>query len=95
MARVTWTEQALDDLDAILLFIARDSTRYAQMFAQRVFQAIQRLDEFPLSGRVVLEIGQENIREIILQSYRIIYRLEADEAQILTVHHGSSLLDPE
>ena len=89
MARVTWTEQALDDLDAILLFIARDSTRYAQLFAQRVFAAAQQLVEFPRSGRIVPEIGQEDLREPIVQSYRIIYWLESGEAQILAVHHGA------
>ncbi|PKB71813.1 MAG: hypothetical protein BZY87_03585 [SAR202 cluster bacterium Io17-Chloro-G6] len=89
MARVTWTEQALDDLDAILLFIARDSTRYSQLFTERVFAAAQQLVEFPMSGRVVPEFGQEHLRELIIQSYRIIYWFESDEAQILAVHHGA------
>lgn len=65
MAKVTWTEQALEDLEAICLFIARDALRYAELFADQVFKATDRLEDFPLSGRVVPEIGREDIREII------------------------------
>src|SRR3712207_8332183 len=48
---------------------------------------------FPYSGRIVPEIGREDIREIIIQSYRAIYRILPDDAEILTVHHGARLLE--
>ena len=89
MAQVSWTSQALDDVEAICLFIARDAPRYAEVFADRVFRVTDRLARFPRSGRVVPEIGREDIREIIVQSYRVIYRLLSDEVEILTVHHGA------
>lgn len=93
MASVTWTEQALDDLEAVCLFIARDSPRYAELFAMRVFQATDRLATFPRMGRVVPELGREDIHEVIVQGYRIIYRLNNDEGvEIVTVHHGARLL---
>ena len=89
MAQVAWTSQALDDLEAICLFIARDAPRYAGVFADRVFRGTDRLARFPRSGRVVPEIGREDIREVIVQSYRVIYRLLSDEVEILTIHHGA------
>ena len=89
MAQVTWTTQALVDLDAVCLFIARDAPRYAELFAERVFRTTDRLAEFPRSGRVVPEIGREDIRELIVQDYRVIYRVISDEVEILTVHHGA------
>ena len=89
MAQVSWTPQALRDLDAVCLFIARDAPRYAEIFAYRVFQAVDRVGEFPNSGRIVPEIGRNDIREIILQSYRIVFRVRADEVEILTIHHGA------
>ncbi|HLH22915.1 MAG TPA: type II toxin-antitoxin system RelE/ParE family toxin [Chloroflexota bacterium] len=96
MARVTWTDQALDDLDSICLFIARDAPRYAELFAGRVFRATEWLAQFPQSGRVVPELGRSDIREVVVQNYRVIYRLLPDEVQSLTVHHGARLLrDPE
>ncbi len=68
--------------------------RYAEMFAIRVFNATDRLKIFPESGRIVPEINQHNIREVIFGNYRIIYRLQDDEVQILTVYHSARLLDP-
>ena len=94
MARLIWTTQALEDVEAICQFIARDAPRYAQVFATQVFEAVERLQTFPESGRSVPEVGQENIREIIHGNYRIIYRLTNDVIQILTVYHSSRLLDP-
>ena len=95
MPRVTWTEQALDDLDSVCLFIARDAPRYAELFAARVFHATERLEQFPRSGRVVPEVAHDDIREIVVQGYRIIYRVRSDEVEVLTVHHGARLLgDP-
>jgi addiction module RelE/StbE family toxin len=93
MAKVTWTEQALEDLEAICLFIARDAPRYAELFADQVFKATDRLEDFPLSGRVVPEFGREDIREIIFGNYRIIYRVLTKEVEVLTVHHGAREID--
>ena len=93
MAQVTWTDQALNDLDAICRFIARDAPRYAELFAARVFQATDTLAQFPRLGRVVPEIGREDIPEVIVQSYRIIYRVLPDEVEILTLHHGARSLE--
>ena len=93
MAQVRWTPQAVDDLEAICLFIARDAPQMAAMFADRVLRATDRLASYPHMGRVVPELGIEAIREIILGSYRVIYRIRQDEVQVVTVHHGARLLD--
>jgi addiction module RelE/StbE family toxin len=92
VVRVTWTEQALDDLEAICLYIARDSPQYARLFVDLVFRQTDRLSEFPLSGRVVPEFGQPDLREMIVGKYRVIYRVLQEETEILTVHHGARLL---
>ena len=93
MAKLKWTEQALDDVEAIAIYIARDSFFYAQVFAQRIFDSVQRLEIFPESGRVVPEVAQQNIREVLHGNYRIIYRVKNDFVEILTVYHSSRLLD--
>ena len=89
MARIIWTSLALDDVEAICEFIARDSNHYAQLFANKVIEKVNILDSFPNAGRIVPESNQESIREILYGNYRIIYRILRDEAQILTVHHSS------
>ena len=92
MADVTWTEQALADVDAVGSYIARDSPRYAALVVARILRAAERLAQFPRSGRIVPEYGREDVREIIVQGYRVIYRAVPDEVEIVTVHHGSRLL---
>lgn len=93
MAQVRWTPQAAEDLEAVCLFIARDSPRMAAIFADRVLRATERLANLPRSGKIVHELGMEDIREIIVGSYRVIYRLRADQVELLTIHHGARLLD--
>ena len=92
MAGVTWTSQPPDDLEAICLFIARDAPQVAAVFADRVLRATDQLEHFPRLGRIIPEFGMENIREIIVGNYRLIYRIRDQDVQILTVHHGTRLL---
>jgi len=44
-------------------------------------------------GRVVPELANEDVREVIVGSYRVIYRIQQDQVHILTLHHGARLLD--
>lgn len=97
MARLRWTPQAADDLEAIADFIAHDSTHYARLFVLTVLAAIERLPQFPGMGRMVPEANNPLIKELITGNYRIIYRLNssADLVEILTIYHGSRILDPK
>ncbi len=95
MAEVRWTPQAAADLDAIADFIARDSQYYARLFVLDVILAVERLNQFRELGRIVPETNNPTIRELILGNYRIVYRLRSDTAEILTIYHGSRLLDPK
>jgi plasmid stabilization system protein ParE len=94
MAEVKWTFQAASDLEAVVSFIAVDSIQYAQIFAFDVLEIVERLGIFPESGRSVPETHSKEIREILFGNYRIIYRYKLDVVEILTVYHGSRILDP-
>jgi len=89
MAEVVWTTPALDDLRDIVGYISRDSRVYAERFATRVLEATRRLEDFPYSGRLVPEFMEENIREVIYGSYRIIYMVRENTAYVTAVIHGS------
>lgn len=58
-----------------------------------VFIALERLAAFPRSGRVVPELGKDTIREVLLGSYRIVYRVKEECAEIITIYHGARLFD--
>ena len=92
MGRLKWTIQAVEDIETICQFIAKDSVIYAHLFAKDILQAVKRLAKFPKSGRIVPEFSNENIREIILGNYRIIYRIKNNIIEILTVYHSARLL---
>ncbi len=86
---IIWSRQAQDDLAAIRGFIARDSERYAQLTIERIVTATDQLLSFPRSGRVVPEVGDESLRELLVGFYRVVYRLEGSSIGVATVVHMS------
>jgi len=61
----------------------------------RLTQRSEQIATFPWSGRKVLEYEAENIREVIEESYRIIYRIKPNQLDVLAVIHSSQLLSLE
>ncbi len=94
MTRLVWTRPALEDVQQIHDYIARDSARYARAVAEQLFAAVERLAEHPLSGRIVPELGQATVREVIEAPYRIVYRVRADLLEFLTVVHSARRFPP-
>jgi toxin ParE1/3/4 len=91
VAEIVWSPQAVSDIEAIKTYISRDSAHYAHLVATRLIAAVERAGAFPESGRVVPEIGDPAIREILWRSYRLVYRIRGPEVQIVTVFHGAML----
>jgi len=93
---VRWADQAKADLKAIHDYIARDSTHYAKKVTQELVEKTDALAELPRLGRVVPELGDENVREIPAYSYRILYEIEAgDDIVVLAVIHKRRDLSPD
>ncbi len=92
MGKVIWSPTALEDVDSIAEFIARDSVDRASLFVLRLIEATDRLQEYPLSGRIIPEFDDTNRREVIYGSYRIMYQIEKDDVWITGILHGSRLL---
>lgn len=89
MAKVIWTQPALNCLHDIIAHIAEDSSIYAEKFGICVVEAPRRLEQFPYCGRIVPEFEDETIRELIYGSYRIIYLIRHDVCYITAIIHGS------
>jgi addiction module RelE/StbE family toxin len=89
---ILWSPQALRDLEAIRDYIAVDSPRYAALMVERIAQAVERLRDFPQSGRIVPERNHAALREVIVRPYRIVYRLRPGTAEIATVFRASRVL---
>ena len=90
--QVDWSPEAIEDVEAIADYISRDSEFYARAVVSEILELTRGLAEFPQAGRVVPEIGDENIRERFVYSYRLIYRIERDRILVVAVIHGRRLL---
>ena len=86
--RITWSEPAVANLEAIYHYISGESPGRAGPFIQRLIEAAESLQELPRRGRVVPE-GDGSQREIFVDSYRLIYRIDNDQIFIVTVVHGA------
>ena len=91
MAEVVWTARAYADLEAVGAYHARTAPGYAAVLVRTLFAAVERLETFPASGRVVPEIGAGDLREVIHRNYRIVYvhLPDEDRVEVLTVFHAS------
>ena len=89
---VRWSAQAIGDLESIEEFIGRDSPRYGAMVVELLVQSVDLLEDHPQAGRIVPEIDRAEFRELIRDSYRIVYRSRDGGIEILTVFRASRLL---
>lgn len=92
---VTWSDHAKADLRHIHDFIATDSRHYAKIATQAIVDKTLRLSELPRIGKVVPEINDEDIRELHLYSYRILYEVKADHIHVLAVVHTRQDFQPD
>ena len=90
---VVWSPEALEDVDAIAAYIARDSIFYAAAVVEKMLTAAAGLNHFPQAGRVVPELNQPDLRERFVYSYRLIYRIEPQRILVTAVIHGKRLLE--
>lgn len=91
-AQVTWSPAAIEDIEDIAAYIARDSAYYASAVVGKILATTASIPEFPHLGRKVPETNDVTIRERIVYSYRIIYQITNNT--IVAVIHGRRLLDP-
>jgi len=85
MAQIIWTEPALDDLNDIAEYIAVSNLYAAKQLVEKVFSKVQRLEQFPDSGRIPEEISNLNYREVVVNPCRIFYKVDSDSVYILHV----------
>ena len=91
---VKWSERAKMNLRHIHDFIANDSKHYAKVVTRGIVGKARRLSEFPRIGKMVPEIGDENVRELHLHSYRVVYEIRPDHTYVLAVLHKQQVLQP-
>jgi plasmid stabilization system protein ParE len=89
--KIIWSEPALGDLASLTEFIAEDNPSAAEKTGMAILKRIANLKKYPSMGRVVPEIGRQDVRELVNRPFRIIYRLDRNQAfiEILRIWHGA------
>ena len=84
MAEIVWTNPALEQLDDLAQYIALDKPDAARTLVRKVVEAVGRLAEFPLSGRIPGELPDSVYREIVVPPCRVFYR--ASNTTVFIIH---------
>lgn len=90
MAReVVWAPRARSDARLAVDYIRKDSPEAARRFASALVTAGRSLAELSERGRVVPELGDPAVRELLLSRYRVVYEVFANRVAIVRVIHAS------
>ncbi|NLV44419.1 MAG: type II toxin-antitoxin system RelE/ParE family toxin [Candidatus Hydrogenedentes bacterium] len=90
--RLTWSPEAVEDVESIAVYIARDSSFYAQSVVNKILEVSRNIQEYPFMGRVVPEFNSVAIRERLVYSYRLVYQITGQKILVVAVIHGKRLL---
>jgi toxin ParE1/3/4 len=92
VARLIWTEPALDDLDGVAEYIALDNPVAAGLLVERVFRRVRQLARFPKSGKRPPELPRTPYREVVVPPCRVFYRVDGQTVFIPHVMRAEQLL---
>jgi len=90
--KVRWTRRARADLLEMGRYIARDKPSAARRWVELLRQCARTASKQPRAGRKVPELGRDDLREVLVGSYRIVYEIHQEEIRILTIFEGDHLL---
>ena len=92
---IRWSARAMRDLEEIAAYIARDNPQAARKWIANLRKTAERAAETPLAARVVPEIQRDDVREVFLRSYRIVYGVRDDHIFVFTVFGGGKQLSQD
>ena len=90
---IEWSLEAIEDLDSIAEYIARDSAFYAQSVVSKILSVARGISDQNLIGRIVHEMNDRLIRERFVYIYRLIYKINENSVMIVAIIHGKRLLE--
>lgn len=89
--KIVWTRHARKRITEIYDYIAADSPDRAADFCDTLINSADQLTDHPLSGPLVPE--DPAYRQLVVEKYRIIYRLGGAEIYIMTIVAPGMLYD--
>ncbi|NQX01313.1 type II toxin-antitoxin system RelE/ParE family toxin [bacterium] len=92
MARLIWTEPALQDLEQIAHYIALDDPAAASRLVRKVFAKAELLIQFPEMCPVAHDLPSSGYRHLVAGPLRIFHRVEGDQVFIVYVMRSERML---
>jgi plasmid stabilization system protein ParE len=87
------TDTALNDAEDYFQFLQKDrqEPQYADRWWNGLMDAILSLESMPRRCPVIQEQGhlEEELRQLIYESHRIIFSLSGNKVRVLRVYHGA------
>ena len=80
--QVFLSRPALNDLERIVAYIAFHNVSAAERMGNQLLDAALSLNTMPERGHVAPEFRQPELREIVIRSYRIIYRVRKADTSV-------------
>src|SRR6266536_1291552 len=87
--RIIWSHSARNDFENILEYLKANSPSYAKRFAILIRESARRLKQFPDRGRFIPEYPDSGIREIFVDSFRLMYRFVFNDIEIVGIIHSA------
>ncbi len=88
--QIIWTKSALSDLRDLVDYIAEDHLLTAERFGNSIVSRAAELKDFPRIGRIVPEFRDENLREVIIAPYRLIYEMDETDLRVVILRDWHS-----
>ncbi|HVT05655.1 MAG TPA: type II toxin-antitoxin system RelE/ParE family toxin [Thermoanaerobaculia bacterium] len=87
--KVRWAPRAIALIEEAARHVAGDSPEAAQRLVTDAVAAAESLAELSERGRMVPELDDPAYRELLVGSYRLVYRVEADNVAVVAFVHGA------
>ena len=85
--RVVWSEGARRELDEAVSYVAEESLDSAIRLLERILESVQTLSTLSERGRLVPERSDPDIRELLVDPFRLLYHVAESEVVILGILH--------
>ncbi len=87
--KIIWSPEALRELRQISDYISSGSEAHANTTITKIVEAVRSLETFPRLGRKVPEADRDELREILVLNWRIVYEISEYDIDVLDIVHGA------
>lgn len=91
---VVWAQRARQAVDDALVYIADRSPQSASQLATRILEQAESLVTFSERGRMVPEVGDPALRELLIDPFRLMYEVSEGEVRIVGFLHQRQIFKP-